>query len=91
MALVPRNLWKRPAFAAAMRGASPRTRYIGVPQFNTAVVNCQAEMTNCHEYGMALRERLQATPLGEWMRHLVGFKEANAWHYSAWLEGNLMA
>jgi hypothetical protein len=89
VAVVPRSLWQQPLLAAAMRGASPRTRYTAVPQFNTTVVNCQRTMTDCHAHGQALRERLQATPLGEWMRHLVGFKEANAWRYIAWLDGNM--
>ena len=87
--LVPRSLWQQPLLAAAMRGASPRTRYIDVPQFNATVVNCQRAMTDCHAHGLALRERLQAMPLGEWMRHLVGFREENAWRYIAWLDGNM--
>jgi hypothetical protein len=89
--LVPHSLWKQPALAAAMRQASPRTRYIDVPQFNVTVVNCQPAMADCHERGLALRERLQATPLGEWMQELIGFNEANAWRYIAWLDGNVGA
>jgi hypothetical protein len=91
VALVPSSLWKRPALAGTMCQASPRTRYIDVPQFNVTVVNCQASMVDGHERGQALRERLQATPLGEWMRHLVEFREENAWRYIAWLDAELDA
>jgi hypothetical protein len=89
--LIPRSLWRQPALAGAMRRASQQTRFVGVPQFNTTVVNCQAAMQDCHEHGQALRERLQATPLGEWMRNLVGFREENAWRYIAWLDAEVEA
>ncbi len=88
--LLPHRVWGQPELAAAMRGASPLTRFAPAPQCNVKVVDKYGPMVACHERGLALRERLQATPLGEWMRHLVGFREENAWRYIAWLDGNVV-
>jgi hypothetical protein len=56
------------------------------PAFNLRVF-----LRSGHRRGQELRQLLHATPFGEWMRHLVGFKEANAWRYIAWLDVDVEA
>lgn len=84
--MIPNGLWRQPVLAAAMCGASPATRYVAVPQFNATVVNCQPGLRACHARGLELRRQLRATPLAEWMHHLAGFRQENAWRYLAWLD-----
>lgn len=82
--LVPKTIWQWPLFQAAMRGASPFTCFVPVPQFNATVVNCH--LCDCDRQGQLLRRKLAGTPLATWMRNLDGFREDCAWRYLACLE-----
>jgi len=85
--LLPQQVWRRPVLRAAMRGASPRTRFLPIYQFNATVVN--THLKDYAETARCLQERSTGTPLGEWMSNLDGFNEANAWRYSAYLDDAL--
>lgn len=85
--LLPAALWRRPVLAAAMRGASPLTRFLAAPQFNARVINC-----HLGAYGRParrLRQRLAGTALAEWMSRLRGFRKEYAWRYIALLDALL--
>ena len=72
-----------------MRGASPWTRFLPVPQFNATVVN--VHLTEYTSQAERLQQSAADTPLAEWMAHLFGFNEVLAWRYVAMLDGNLRA
>jgi len=82
-AVLPQTLWRNPVLCAAMRGASPATRFLSLPQFNTTVVNIHLAPYDADARN--LRCRMAGTTLGEWTRHLVGFNESNSWRYFACL------
>lgn len=82
--LIPKAIWQRPLLQAAMRGASPFTRFVTVPQFNTTVVNCH--LRGYDHQGQQLRRKPSQTPLAKWMQNLHGFREQNAWRYLAFLD-----
>ena len=82
--LLPAQVWKRPVLRAAMRGASPRTRYVPTPQFNATVVNVHLRKYDAP--ARRLRKRLAGTPLAIWMKNLHGFREEYAWRYIAFLD-----
>ena len=85
--LLPQQVWRRPVLRAAMRGASPWTRFLPVHQFNATVVN-----THLQQYAARagrLRQARAGTLLAKWMAKLVGFREENAWRYIAFLDGVL--
>jgi hypothetical protein len=79
VALVPQSIWRQRLLQAAMRGASPFTRFLPVPQFNATVVNCQ--LSHYSEQGVRLRAKFTNEPLGDWMRNLHGFSQDHAWRY----------
>jgi len=85
--LIPQQIWRRPILRAAMRGASPATRFLPVPQFNVTVVNCH--LTKHTSNATHNQRRFRGTPLGEWMKHLRGFTPANAWRYFVELQNRL--
>ena len=82
--MVPQSIWKQRLLQATMRGASPFTRFLPVPQFNATVVNCA--LGRFSEAAEKLRRKLAGTPIAEWMRNLYGFNEDNAWRYVALLD-----
>jgi hypothetical protein len=84
VALVPKAIWQRPLLQAAMRGASPFTRFIPVPQFNATVVNCHLE--SFAPSAARLKRRFAGESLAEWMKNLYGFRENHAWRYLGCLE-----
>jgi hypothetical protein len=84
VALVPAQVWSSPILSAGMREASPRTRFLPVPQFNATVVNCH--LGRYDEAARVLRQRLQGDMLAEWMAHLRRLPEAAAWRYIARLD-----
>ena len=82
--LLPKKLWEKPVLRAAMRGASPWTRFLPIWQFNTTVVN-----TRLGEYrhqAERMRRKKAGTALAEWMANLHGFNKRNAWRFIAMLE-----
>ena len=85
--LVAQQLWRRPVLRAAMRGASPWTRFLPVPQFNTTVVN--VHLRQYATRAVQLRQVRARTPLAKWMANLASFREENAWRYLAFLDGVL--
>lgn len=85
--LLPKQLWRREVLRAAMRGASPRTRFLPVPQFNSTVVN--THLQGYTERAGQLWNEMSGAPLAEWMANLRRFKEENAWRYIAFLDERL--
>ncbi|MCD6303465.1 MAG: hypothetical protein J7M21_00710 [Planctomycetes bacterium] len=81
--LIPQAVWRHQILQAAMRGASPWTRFLPVPQFNARIVNIT--LAKHYRAAQALRRRLAGTPLAAWMTHLRGLNERNAWRYLAML------
>lgn len=82
--LIPKQLWTDAIFRAAMRGASPRSRFLLVPQFNSTVVNCKLGRFDLAAKRM--RKRLADTPLHRWMDQLKRMNRDNAWRYIAMLD-----
>lgn len=83
VALLPKQLWKKPVLVAAMRGASPKTLFLPVPQFNSRVVN-----THLKKYdrpAAKLKRRHRNTPLAFWMENLNRINNSHAWRYLAML------
>ncbi len=81
--LVPKALWRHPILRAAMRGASPRTQFLPVPQFNPRVVNIRLRK---YDRGVVtLLRRYAGMPIEEWMANVSGYRERNAWRYLAML------
>ena len=78
------EVWLKPVLLAAMRGASPRTQFIPVPQFNPTVVN--THLAKYRRYVPRLRRKMAGTVVAKWMANLHGFNEENAWRYLALLE-----
>ncbi|MCY2928586.1 MAG: hypothetical protein NTV86_03665 [Planctomycetota bacterium] len=81
--LVPAQVWRHPIIQAAMRGASPWTRFLPVPQFNPRVVNIH--LAKYARRAASLRSTLAGMPLAAWMAHLQGLNVENAWRYLAML------
>lgn len=82
--LIPKPLWVQPALQAAMRGASPRTQFLPVPQFNAMVVNFH--LNKYKRSATVLKNKLKYTPLGHWMDELHRINKDNAWRYIAMLD-----
>jgi hypothetical protein len=85
--LLPKQVWHKPVLQAAMRGASPRTEFLPVYQFNATVVN-----THLRKYTTEAErccKRFAGTPLGKWMANLGGYNERNAWRYIAHLDARI--
>ncbi len=82
--LIPKAVWRHSILQAVMRGASPKSRFLPVPQFNSTVVNCH--LGKYEHAARQLRERLTGTPLGRWMDNLRRVNQANAWRYLALLD-----
>jgi len=89
--MVAKPLWTDAIFQAAMRGASPRSRFLPVPQFNARVVNCT--LGKCDRVAEQLRKRLANAPIDHWMGQLKRVNQNNAWRYIAmvmsWLPAHL--
>ena len=85
--LIPKQLWADVVFRAAMRGASPRSRFLPVPQSNSTVVNCK--LVRFDLAARRLRKRLADTPLHRWMGQLNRMNRDNAWRYIALLNALL--
>ena len=79
--LVPRQIWRHPILKAAMRGASPCSRFLPVPQFNARVVNIHLQKYD--NPAAALKRKSQNTLLAEWMENLNNINQKNAWRYLA--------
>ena len=83
VALVPKAIWKHPLLSAAMRGASPKTKFIPIMQFNATVVHCKLESFSTHTD--QLQNQFTDTPLDKWMNHLRSMNHEYAWRYIAML------
>jgi len=81
--LIPKPVWKHPILQAAMRGASPQSLFLPVPQFNANVVNCH--LGKYDRAGRRLKKQLTGTPLACWMENLRRINKDNAWRYIAML------
>jgi len=79
--LIPKTIWRHSILQAAMRGASPKTLFLPVPQFNATVVNTQLKKHN--RSAVQLKNKLAGTTLTFWMENLYGFNTNNAWRYIA--------
>jgi hypothetical protein len=79
--LIPRVVWRHPMLAAAMRGASPRTRFLPLPQFNATVVNCHLLRHNAAAHSLRRHHRGQSLDL--WMSHLAWIRPEHAWRFIA--------
>jgi len=82
--LIPKQLWTDAIFQAAMRGASPRSKFLPIPQFNSTVVNCR--LGKFDPAAKRLRKRLADTSLHRWMDQLKRMNLDNAWRYIAMLD-----
>ena len=87
LVMLPKTIWKHRTLAAAMRGASPRTRFLAVTQFNSRVVNIH--LGKYDRTARRLRRRNENTVLADWMQRVRGFREENAWRYLAMLDGTV--
>ena len=81
--LVPQQVWRHSILRAAMRGASPWTKFIPVPQFNPMVVNWH--LRKYERLANRLRRTWTGTALAKWMTAIRGVREAHAWRYVALL------
>jgi len=82
--LVPKPAWAHLLLQVAMRGVSPRSRFLALPQFNANVVNCHLE--SYEGAARRLRKHLRGTPLVCWMEKLRRVNRDNAWRYIALLD-----
>lgn len=85
VALVPKIIWRHPILRACMRGATPYTRFLPVPQFNPRVVNIH--LARFDDATRAIAAHSAGTTVDRWMSELKGFRLSNAWRYLAMLEG----
>jgi hypothetical protein len=82
--LIPKAVWRHPILQAAMRGASPRTQFLPMPQFNATVVN--THLGKYDREGKQLKKQLAGTPLAQWMENLHRINKNNAWRLIVLLE-----
>lgn len=82
--LIPKSVWRHPILHAAMLGASPKTRFLPIEQFNSTVVNCH--LGRYDRAAKRLRKHLERTPLSRWMGELSRMNRDNAWRYIAMLD-----
>ena len=85
--LVPKQIWRHPILKAAMRGASPCSCFLPVPQFNSRVVNIHLQKYD--RPARTLRQKSLNTLLTEWMANLANINQQNAWRYLAMLASTL--
>ncbi|MCE5340149.1 MAG: hypothetical protein LLF92_03365 [Planctomycetaceae bacterium] len=81
--LIPFQIWNHPILNAAMRGASPKTHFLPVPQFNAFVVNFH--MKKYRRPAVRLKNKWAGTTLAVWMENLKHINQENAWRYIAML------
>ena len=82
--LIPEAVWEHSVLQAAMRGASPTSKFLAVPQFTPTVVNYH--LRDCENAATHLRENSEGTPpLALWMNQLKRVNQNNAWRYIAML------
>jgi len=81
--LIPKAVWRHALLRAAMRGASPWTRFLPVMQFNAQAVNINLRRYDAP--AVKLRKRSVRTHLARWMDNLRGVNKAHAWRYLAML------
>lgn len=79
--MVPAQIWRHDILRAAMRGASPWTDFLPVPQFNATVVNWHLRRHDTA--ARKLRHEVAGSALAKWMRHIAKVRESNAWRYLA--------
>jgi hypothetical protein len=82
--LIPKQLWRHPILRAAMFGASPKTLFLPVPQFNSRVVNIHLKKYD--RPATKLKQQSKDTPLADWMENLRGLNKSHAWRYLAMLD-----
>ncbi len=83
--LIPKAVWINPILKAAMIGASPRSLFLPVPQFNARVLNCHL---NEYENSVTgLKKQLREPPFAIWMENLCRPIKKHAWRYIAMLDG----
>ena len=82
--LVPKQIWRHPILKAAMRGASPCSCFLPVPQFNSRVVNIHLQKYD--RPAAKLKRQHQNTPLALWMKKLSRINKDHAWRYLAMLD-----
>ena len=82
--LIPKAIWNHPIHRAAMRGASPKTKFLPIPQFNAQVVNCH--LRGYERQAQDLKIKLAHDPIDRWMDELKNVNRSHAWRYLAFLE-----
>jgi hypothetical protein len=86
--LLPSAVWRRIPLREAMRGATPWTRFIPIPQFNATVINCHLRRHDGR--ARRLRATLGERAVGKWMCNLRAVEVNAAWRYLAFLEEALV-
>jgi hypothetical protein len=81
--LIPRTIWRHLKLQTAIRAASPRSKFLPVPQFNRYVVNFHLDEYN--NLATELKQRLKETPVSLWMNNIRRINNNNAWRYIAML------
>ena len=87
LAMIPKAILGHKALESKMKEASPETRFLPVPQFNSTVINCH--LGNWEDRGREIAKQAAGQTLGQWMQRLDGVSKSNAWRYIAWLEERL--
>lgn len=82
--MLPKGIWRHAVVRAAMRGASPETLFLPVPQFNAMVIN--TSMKKYDRPAAQLKRQHQNTPLAIWMDNLSRLNKNHAWRYLAMLK-----
>lgn len=81
--LIPQAVWRHPVLKAAMRGASPWSRFLPAMQFNARVVNYH--LRDHESAATRLCKLSEDTQLALWMNQLERINPKNAWRYIAML------
>jgi len=77
--LIPKPVWIHTIFQAAMRGASPRSKFLPVPQFNANVVNCH--LSEYSHLVNQLQTEKANTSLALWMEKLERVNRDITWRW----------
>ena len=77
--LISRTVWRHLKLQAAMKAASPQSKFLDVPQFNATVVNCH--LGSYEETAKQLIKEWEGTSLARWMNNLCPRIKKNGWLY----------
>jgi hypothetical protein len=83
--LLPQTVW--PVYQAAMRGVSPHSQFLAMPQCNATVLNCH--LSELDSMGVDLCQQLIGSQIEKWVKHVSSIKPCYLWRYMALLEKKL--